>query len=225
MREISEYLGWSSDTIIRTAIRYACEDYPQLRQKEYSRIKSRDYTLEEFLIICEYLPIVREKSSLTGFIFTPAMKAFVIDNFIHRKSPSKIAEPKHKMPVEINKFLYFYKCNKALWKSCVTCIYLAPRVPKGTLQKEKPYCTFYECFLHKAKPKRNIYFDKCLTFRRSYKSPYLFLENGAVREKDFQKYKTDMAGIEQANFISKRPEGEPMYTLMDIFSEVPDQTD
>ena len=211
-REIAELCGWTSVTIINRAFKEAEKECPSIKAKtgHYNKIRSVDYTLEEFLIASKYI---------TNATYTPVMEQYIIEHFIERPVPFKEREQKPDISKDVKNFLWQYAKYGHRWKSCVTCAYVTPRTFEGTLRKERPYCTFYECFLHKVKPKRNVYFDYCPTFMKTDKEPFIYTPSGAVLFSNYKKKDTSMTGTPQSAFKSKREKNEPIYILKDVYSE------
>lgn len=217
-KEIAEYLGLKSDRVVWDAFKKAEKESQSIaaKVKQYNKMKSRDYTKEEFLIALKYF-------DLSKMVLTLPMVQFVLDNYIERNTPYKERKKRNLLTLSERKFLDFYKLgnNKKRNRCCVNCAFITPRGFEGVVRYERPYCMFYECFLHKVKPKRDIYFDSCPTFRKSNKEPYLYLQTGPILVSQYGKENTSMAGIPQSKFKSTREKGEPIYILQDCFEDAP----
>ena len=217
-KEIAEYLGLRSVTLVNSAFKKAEKESPTIaaKVKQYNRLKSRDYTKEEFLIALKYFDLDR-------MVLTLPMIQFFLENYIERDTPYKEKKKRSLLTASERRFIDFYRLRGREYqhKCCANCLYITPRGFEGVVRYERPYCMFYECFLHKVKPKRDIYFDYCPTFRKSNREPYLYLQTGPVLVSQYGKENTSMAGIPQSEFKSTRAKGEPIYILRDCFEDAP----
>lgn len=215
--EIATLFGWTCDTLVRQAFSKAAKDCESIRKKkgQGGRNCSIDYTLEEALIA---LPNIKH--------WNPVMQRFLIENFIHRDN-TFVPLPK-KLNYHQLGFIFLYD-NHRHPTVCANCTYMIAKSFNTVYSKQYPFCTFYNVFLNKAKPTRNIYKDCCSTYRETKSNPLIFTKTGVFPrnqikldgsyysiEKDVT---NNMLGISSSEFKSKRQKGEPITILKDIFSD------
>lgn len=172
-----------------------------------------DYTYEECVYAFEN---AKERH------VTPMMLVYLEEHFIHRTtSTGKLPKPL-KLSTSARTFLFYYPSYR-MYKACVTCAYFNPRSMKIKGSKLNPYCSFYECFLNKVKPYRDIYKSTCPTFVWSNKVPTVWTNVGPVKvnrikrvsSQFFLRQENEVLGIKLDKFKGKRKPNEPIILLKD----------
>lgn len=215
-RELSDFFGNKYTDCVGRCFIYSEAECESIRNKKghYNKNMEVDYTLEETLLALSHF---KEANPFYGkYAPTPAMIQLLKENFIHRDKPYKLKEKKIKLTNDQHNFITKY-IRYHFFSACVCCTFIEAR-NMNRIGNPSPYCTFYNCFLNKVKPKRNIYADYCETFYRR-KKPLIFTSEGVKTLDDILKKKVnnDMLGIPQSVFKSKRKRGEPIVILKDGF--------
>ncbi|MCQ2086516.1 MAG: hypothetical protein MJZ37_00370 [Bacilli bacterium] len=219
-KEIATLFGWKCVTAVNEAFVKAESKCQSIKDKKghYNKKTSIDYTLEETLIAMDCL-----RSKMT---FTPMMKRYLIENFIHRDTPYALKEKPLHIPREVRHFIYWWGISEGRLQVCVSCGYFAVRTPNKQNAKPQPYCTFYERYFNHLTNKINIYKQKCPTYIKSNTTPYVFLETGPVLvdqvDRDNKKLlpaPVKTLGFDQSAFKSKRKKNEPIIILRDAFED------
>lgn len=218
--EMKDFFMFSHMTKIAKAFKLAEQDCPSILQKKghYSKMVEVDYTLEECLAAIKYLPNIDY-----GCTITPAMIQVFTETFIHRDTPIKVKHKEIKLNTHAKDWLYIKRIKKFRKQACCCCMFLILKTPNAAGRKPTPFCTFYDCFLNKVKPKRDIYKDRCPTFKMDWgKHVPILTTNGYVSEfmidRHFKvKTNNKMMGIKQSEFKSKRKKDEPIVILKDAF--------
>lgn len=215
-RELSDFFGNKYTDCVGRCFIYCENICESIKQKKghYNKNMEVDYTLEETLLALSHYKEANPR--FAKFAPTPAMIQLLKENFIHRDKPYKLKEKKIKLTQDQQVFIYLYN-TRHYYSVCVCCAFLDAR-NMNRIGNPSPYCTLYECFLNKIQPRRNIYQDCCSSFRRS-QTPLTFTSEGVktIDELNGKKINSDMLGIPQSSFKSKRKRGEPITILKDGF--------
>lgn len=215
--EIATLFGWTCDTLVTQAFSEAAKNCESIRKKkgQGGRNCSTDYTLEETLIA---MPHYR--------YWNPVMQRYLIENFIHR-DVDFVPLPK-KLNYHQLGFIFLYDTYRHP-VVCANCTYMVAKSFNTAYSKQYPFCTFYNVFLNKAKPARNIYKDSCSTYKETKNSPLIFTKTGVfprnqiALDGSYYSVKSNIAnnmlGISSSEFKSKRQKGEPIVILKDMFSD------
>lgn len=199
---------------ISTSFAEAERRNPNLAAKanSYSKKQRPDFTIDEVIEGLQFCPYV-----------TPMSIRYLKEHFVTRESGyqyRKSKSKKNKLNEDARKFIWRYHAENWKCNSCVTCIYLIPKAMNRVGLKGSPFCTFYNIFLNKTKDKMNIYQDRCDTFIRNKTSePFIFTPSGPMLISKIGKVNTDLMGIDQSEFTSKREKGEPLIVLKDAFRQ------
>lgn len=131
-----------------------------------------------------------------------------------------------KIDYHAKNWLYVKRVKHKRLMVCADCMYLTLKAENRVGCTPVPYCTFYDVFLHKVKPKRNIYEDRCPTHQidwgkhvpiktsEGYVSEFDITKDFKVRQNKGKKF----YGIKNSEFKSKRNRGEPIVILKDVFA-------
>lgn len=218
--EIARFLGYNNTTKINMAFVAASKECKSIRDKmsKSTKVMVVDYTPEEVVCAMKYF---------TLSTYTPMVECLLLENFIYRKKPYLLKTKDIKIPNDARSMLYTLWVLKSPPFVCDTCTYLEARTPNRIGAKPRPYCTFHSVYLHKIKPKVNIYKDRCSS-QKFFKGEYfIFTDAGVFRSKQCdlkrgiikKQTKTDFIGIPQNSFYSKRESEEPILILKDIFED------
>lgn len=172
IRELSQFFNCSFANIFKfyeKALQGEGEIADRLRKKAGTSNKRFvvDYKLDEVCYILKY-----------NAVFTPMIERFLIEHFIHREEQyiDKRKKP-FKLSGDIGNFVFMCKNGARYPKACASCAYLLAKKMNKVGSRFSPYCNFYNVFLNKALPKRNIYKDYCPTYVRTEKEPLVFFKN------------------------------------------------
>lgn len=217
--EIAQFLGVSRSLILK-CFKAAEPGMKSIKEKS-SFIRTRtlllDYTIEEAVYALSNYPRIT---------FTPMMSRYLKEHYIQRDSPIVRKEKKVSICSSARSFMLFYRMYHN-FTCCVTCAYFSARQMKKAGTKPAPHCDFYNSFLNKVKPHRDIYKSQCPTYARGKKEPIIWTNIGPFPlhriyvGKGFVKILPDNTtlGIDNSKFGYKRKTSEPIRIIKDMFSE------
>ena len=225
MAEIQEFFGFKTVNAVSNRFRLASKEHPEIKAKmgtSTTRVVP-DFTLEECLTAFQY-------NIKDNFQFTPAAIVLFKEAFIQRDTPMKIKQKQPRLTQSQKSFIrsyqYFRNRSNVIIERCATCRYFKAQTMNRTGARPSPFCSFYNVYLNKALPKRDVYMDKCPTFLLNYAMPIIITPQGIYKVFDFnsrcilkqRKEDSSMLGIEQSAF-KKRKRGEDVIILKDAFSD------
>lgn len=173
------------------------------KNNKSTKTKVVDYTLEETLYAMR-----RQKT------YTPAELIYTEENFIHRDTPyfDKRTVQKNPLSRDARNFLFIHRNATRFYAVCSTCKFIAARKMNMPGSRYHPYCTLFSAFLNKALPKRNIYKDRCDSYRCSAGEPLVLTRDGKVySERNTDDKKT--LGIDNSEFTTGRTKSGPIPVL------------
>lgn len=211
LNEIGKLLGYPYPDISACFSKAGKEEgfiAENIRQKKGKSTKNKmiDYSLDEALFAMKHL-----------WRFTEMQKQILKENFIERKEQYLYKDKKKvKYSRDARNFMSLLKMAHGPRKVCATCTYLSPRKINKPGSKDSPYCNFYNCFLNKSLPKRNIYQDRCESYEFTSADPLVFSEDGYVNVDIHGNIINKTLGIDNSRFTTGRtPAGEPIILLRD----------
>lgn len=174
------------------------------KNNKSTKTKVVDYTLEETLYA------MRKQGT-----YTPAELVYVEENFIHRDTPyyDKRAEHKNSLCRDARNFIFLCRHATRFRAVCCTCAFIAARRMNHPGSKDSPYCTLFGVFLNKALPKRNIYMDRCNSYRHSKAAPLVFTRDGCANIDADGNIVRKTLGIDRKEFTTGRTKDGPVPLL------------
>lgn len=187
------------------------------KRKTNTENAAANYSLEE---------CISALNLVDNYRFTPMMSRWLKEHFIEHPGLRYKEMPKIKISQSARCFLFFYN-GYHNYECCITCAYFYPKQMNHKGSGLHPYCSFYESFLNKVKPYRDIYKSKCPTFMKGNQTPVIWTSVGVF---PYNRIKADNGnfiilpdnrtlGIENTEFKSKRKKGEDITILKDAFSQ------
>lgn len=208
-RELAKLLTYS-ESYTRYTFRLAagdgCAEARSIKAKNNRSTKTKvvDYTLEETLYA------MRNQGT-----YTPAELIYTEENFIHRDTPyyDKRSERKSSLCRDARNFVFLCRHAARFRAVCCTCAFLSPRRMNRPGSKDCPYCTLFGVFLNKALPKRNIYTDRCDSYRYSRAEPLVFTRDGCANIDADGNIVERTLGIDRSEFTTGRTRNGPVPLL------------
>lgn len=168
-KELSDLLGYKDNYNVNMAL----NKLPEIKSVVSKAFNvETNFTLEETLAICR--AIVPTLSDIQLLL--------VESNYISHDT--RYIDNNDYMADGQKKFNEMYKKSPKDHKACDSCIYIQARTVTTTDWTCKPFCTFYNRWLHIMKIEKwgnmvplNIYVDRCPTYKAA-KEPCIFWKKG-----------------------------------------------
>lgn len=217
-KEISLLLGYDNIVIVNNAFREATKIYPEIAAKnQKNRDKysiEADYTIEECLLALPFISY-----------WNPMLSRYLKEHFMEGTPELK---NRHYVKLDyparhcISQYAFGYEAH-----CCCNCEFLVARSFNKAFSRLYPYCSWYEVFLNKYRPKINIHFDRCPTYIKSDRPPLILTSDGLYPITQIEKTEygylvkenKTMLGIPNDKFKSSHKKGEPIVILKDMYAE------